>query len=171
MFHFGSLHCKGPVWNFYIPLLKFIHISSDWINFCWNRDDLIKVFSSQICRVGSDMKAFSVCILTLQTLFSSMYKQVPCGLYYLYHSAVFWYPTKCTPVFHTYGFPFSLISFWSTVHWNPEGSRKFFTVYPDLSPITDIVPFLKKGLLSFFKVFFELLSAAASVFHKIVSTF
>ena len=32
---------------------------------------------------------------------------------------------------------------------NPEGSGTCFTVYPDLSPSTDIIPFLNKDLLSF----------------------
>ena len=27
---------------------------------------------------------------------------------------------------------------------NPEGSGTYFTVYPDLSPNTDIIPFLNK---------------------------
>ena len=52
---------------------------------------------------------------------------------------------------------------------NPEGSGTFFTVYPELSPNTDIIPFLKKDLMSF-RVF-EFLSAPASVLHKNVSAF
>ena len=35
---------------------------------------------------------------------------------------------------------------------NPEGSGTYFTVYPDLSPNTDIIPFLNKDF--FFIIFF-----------------
>ena len=34
----------------------------------------------------------------------------------------------------------------SQPEWNPEGSGILFTVYPDLSPNTDNIPFLKKDL-------------------------
>ena len=49
---------------------------------------------------------------------------------------------------------------------NPESSGTCFTVFPDLSPNTPIIPFLKKDLLSFW-----VLSTAASVLHKNGSTF